>query len=105
MAVGIEPDMDQPCADRIPRTPDLHPDTDTEEVRTMRKQKDNRSAIVIAFADALAVLFIALKLTGCLGWSWLWVLSPIWIQLILAAIGFVVILKAAAEIYKDDWMM
>lgn len=26
----------------------------------------------------LAVLFIGLKLTGQISWSWLWVLSPIW---------------------------
>lgn len=27
----------------------------------------------------LGVLFIALKLTGYISWSWLWVLSPFWI--------------------------
>ena len=33
----------------------------------------------IGFAGLLTVLFIALKLTGYITWSWLWVLSPLWI--------------------------
>ena len=27
----------------------------------------------------LTLLFVALKLAGVIGWSWLWVLSPLWI--------------------------
>lgn len=34
----------------------------------------------------LGVLFIALKLTGYITWSWLWVLSPLWLG---PAIGLV----------------
>lgn len=33
----------------------------------------------IGFCGLLAIVFIALKLTGHITWSWLWVLSPIWI--------------------------
>lgn len=33
----------------------------------------------IGFVGLLTVLFIGLKLTGYIGWSWWWVLSPIWI--------------------------
>ena len=48
----------------------------------------------IGFAGALAILFIALKLTGYIAWSWVWVLSPIWISLasavlILLLVGFI----------------
>lgn len=32
----------------------------------------------------LLVLFVALKLTGVIAWSWLWVLSPAWIGLAIA---------------------
>lgn len=32
----------------------------------------------------LLLLFIALKLTGVIAWSWWWVLSPFWIPLVLA---------------------
>jgi hypothetical protein len=31
------------------------------------------------FNPMLGLLFIGLKLTGHITWSWLWVLSPLWI--------------------------
>ena len=40
----------------------------------------------LGFAEALAILFIALKLTGYIDWPWLWVLSPIWISASLVAV-------------------
>ena len=40
----------------------------------------------IGFTGALAILFIGLKLGGVISWSWLWVLSPLWIPL---AVGLV----------------
>lgn len=33
------------------------------------------------FATLLLILFIGLKLTGYITWSWVWVLSPFWIPL------------------------
>ena len=33
----------------------------------------------LGFCSVLALLFIALKLTGHIDWSWWWVLSPLWI--------------------------
>ena len=33
----------------------------------------------IGFAGLLTVLFVGLKLTGAISWSWIWVLSPLWI--------------------------
>ena len=33
----------------------------------------------IGFIGMLTILFIGLKLCGVINWSWLWVLSPIWI--------------------------
>lgn len=43
----------------------------------------------IGFAGLLTILFIALKLIGVITWSWLWVLSPLWIS---AAIALTIIL-------------
>lgn len=37
----------------------------------------------IGFTGLLTLLFIGLKLTHLIDWSWWWVLSPIWINLIL----------------------
>lgn len=32
----------------------------------------------LGFMDALTLVFIALKLSRNINWSWWWVLSPIW---------------------------
>ena len=37
----------------------------------------------IGFSGLLTIVFITLKLTGFINWSWLWVLSPIWIGFLL----------------------
>ena len=34
----------------------------------------------IGFAGLLTILFIGLKLTNYIEWSWFWVLSPLWIS-------------------------
>lgn len=36
----------------------------------------------IGFAGMLTVLFIGLKLTSYITWSWWWVLSPLWISIV-----------------------
>lgn len=43
----------------------------------------------ITFIDALTLIFIVLKLTGVIDWSWLWVLSPIWVTIILIVVSVV----------------
>lgn len=47
----------------------------------------------IGFTGLLTILFILLKLTGYIHWSWWWVLSPIWISLVLfVVIGILFVL-------------
>jgi hypothetical protein len=36
----------------------------------------------------LTIVFVILQLTGVIAWSWLWVLSPLWISLILGLLFF-----------------
>lgn len=38
----------------------------------------------------LLVLFIALKLCGVIAWSWWWVLSPLWIPLLIGVVCVVI---------------
>lgn len=40
--------------------------------------------------SALQIAFIVLKLTGFIEWSWLWVLSPMWLPVMLMGTLFVV---------------
>ena len=45
----------------------------------------------IGFSGLLTVVFITLKLTGYINWPWVWVLSPMWIPLLIAAVLLLVI--------------
>ena len=49
----------------------------------------------IGFTGLLQILFIALKLTGFIDWTWLWVLSPIWISTLIFIIGAVIVVIGA----------
>ena len=47
----------------------------------------------INFAEILTIVFIVLKLTGFINWSWWWVLSPIWISiLIVIALSIILVI-------------
>jgi hypothetical protein len=46
----------------------------------------------VGFVGLLTLLFIGLKLTGYITWSWVWVLSPIWISLGLGIIFLIIFL-------------
>lgn len=49
----------------------------------------------IGFAGLLTILFIALKLTGVIAWSWLWVLSPLWISALIGLVMVLIVLSVA----------
>lgn len=40
----------------------------------------------IGLGTILFLIFLVLKLTGVITWSWWWVTAPIWIPLALAAV-------------------
>lgn len=43
------------------------------------------------FLSLLLLLFVALKLTGYIAWSWWWVLAPFWIPLGFALLAGLVV--------------
>ena len=45
----------------------------------------------IGFTGMLTVLFIGLKLGHIINWSWVWVLSPIWISFGLAVFILIIV--------------
>ena len=53
---------------------------------------NNSSNGGIGFAGLLTIVFIILKLTNVITWSWVWVLSPIWISLAIVLAIFVPII-------------
>ena len=60
------------------------------------ERNNNTAAGGIGFCGLLGIAFIVLKLTGVIGWSWLWVLAPLWIPAVITIgillICFVVVL-------------
>lgn len=61
---------------------------------------DNASRGGVGFLTLLGLLFIGLKLTGFVDWAWWVVLAPIWGQLALIALLFVVLV--IAKLVEDD---
>ena len=56
----------------------------------MKDKKVKNSGI--GFISALTLIFIVLKLTNNINWSWIWVLSPIWIIADFVIVIFVIIM-------------
>lgn len=54
----------------------------------------------MGLTGVLLVVFVVLKLTGLIDWSWWWVLSPIWISL---AVTVVALLCLALLAVARDW--
>lgn len=51
---------------------------------TVSKTIASSGSLFIVVLDILGAIFVALKLTGYIGWSWWWVMSPYWIEFIIA---------------------
>ena len=56
----------------------------------------------LGIVSVLTIVFIVLKLLGVIQWSWIWVLSPIWISAVIVAVVFSVIL-IGGRIKKGKW--
>lgn len=54
--------------------------------------KNKSTSTGIGFTGLLTIAFIVLKLCHIINWSWVWVLSPIWISLGLGIIVLLVII-------------
>lgn len=54
----------------------------------------------IGFGGLLTIAFIVLKLTHVINWSWLWVLSPLWIGFAFWLVFVVLILGVVAVVAR-----
>ena len=57
----------------------------------MNDKRVNAGAGGIGIPAVVQIVFIILKLTGNINWSWIWVLSPMWICMglfMLIMLGF-----------------
>ena len=44
----------------------------------------------IGFSGLLFIVFLVLKLTKVIDWSWWWITAPLWIPVILIALGVLI---------------
>lgn len=56
-----------------------------------KKDKVIEKQFGIGFPGLLTLIFITLKLTGYITWSWVWVLSPIWITFLIVFVLYIFI--------------
>jgi len=68
----------------------------------MSTNSSSKNSGGIGFCGLLAIVFITLKLIGKITWSWLWVLSPLWIPLtlFLGIMAIVLIVLVIKEVLK-----
>lgn len=68
----------------------------------MSSNTNSHSSGGIGFSSLLTILFIGLKLTGYIDWSWWWVLAPIWISVSAAVAMLLISLLVIAAMNKHD---
>ena len=61
--------------------------------------KNNASRGGLGLASVLTIVFVVLKLVGVINWSWIWVLAPLWIDLILVVL---VVVGVAIYVAHED---
>jgi hypothetical protein len=60
----------------------------------MRRTTKNGSSLSVT----IFIIFLILKLTGSITWSWLWVTCPLWIGVALFLVGIFVMLLITTSI-------
>ena len=63
----------------------------------------NSSSSGIGICGVLTIVFVVLKLVGVINWSWLWVLCPLWIDILLTVIILVIIAIISNKTRKKTW--
>lgn len=56
----------------------------------LSENKSSTTTSGISFSGVLFIVFLILKLTGVIGWSWWWVTAPLWVPVGIAVVVFLV---------------
>lgn len=64
------------------------------------KQFTTTTSSGVGFMGLLTIAFIVLKLTNVITWSWVWVLSPLWISTIFGLVVVAILVIIAAMFVK-----
>ena len=61
-----------------------------------------KNSSVISLSNILTVVFVVLKLTGVINWSWWLVFLPSLIHIGLILVGLLIVALVALAVYKYD---
>jgi Flp pilus assembly protein TadB len=56
----------------------------------------------IGLGSSLFIVFLVLKLTGVVAWSWVWVLAPLWVPPVAVVTTIAVLLMVANSKNQRD---
>lgn len=65
-------------------------------------KSNNSTGGGIGFLGLLTIVFIVLKLTNYIDWSWWWVLSPVWVPIILVVLILLIVYLTGFLLSKTD---
>lgn len=66
----------------------------------MNDDKKINIALTLPWTTILTIVFVVLKLTKVIAWSWWWVLSPLWISMAFVVVVFIVLFIVAIILDK-----
>ena len=95
---------------------EMNKETFIEMVQKQMKKMEGKQRYVVngmGFPQLLTIVFIILKLTDYIDWSWWWVLSPIWLPIAVIlglCIGLPIIFVVGAFLFFAiaegiDWLV
>ena len=70
-------------------------------MRKKRVQRMDSMSRPLTFPSALLLLFIGLKLTETIHWSWWWVFAPVWIPGVVVTM---IVLYVFLRVLLQEWL-
>jgi len=53
---------------------------------------NKRGKLTTIFCGILTVSLIGLKLIGYISWNWVWIISPLWLPVVVATLGVLLVI-------------
>lgn len=69
----------------------------------MRDNKNSNNAGGLGLGTILTIVFVVLKLCGVINWAWVWVLAPLWTNVVLTIIFVIIALVIAKVKERKFW--
>ncbi|MFE7717535.1 hypothetical protein ACFU44_00665 [Nocardia rhizosphaerihabitans] len=70
----------------------------------MAESNPVRTSAGVGILGWVSLIFLTLKLTDVIAWSWFWVTAPLWAPLAILAVvlGFITLVAGAVSLFAND---